>query len=132
MKRWPRFQAAKPRPARSGPPDEPRMPRTVRDRHLRMDRIRTSNIDTAMNPDPACREASTPLEVALAAQRPIDDSPRQPLEVERLLDAHQRRVSVAEHEQFRKSLAPPRPVDPIDELLGELRDIAAEGGGRRR
>ena len=35
---------------------------------------------------------SDPLEIALAAQRPIDDSPRQPLEVERLLSESQRRL----------------------------------------
>jgi hypothetical protein len=76
-----------------------------------------------MNPDPS------PLDVALSASRPIDDAPRQPLAVEMLLTESQRRtVSVAEHEAFRESLAPRPAVDPIDELLGELRAAELERG----
>ena len=52
-----------------------------------------------------------PLEIALAAARPISDAPRQPLEVERLLTEAQRRS------------------DPIDELVEELRRVAETEGG---
>ena len=52
-----------------------------------------------------------PLAVALAAARPIDDAPRVPLEVERLLSDHARRS------------------DPLTELVAELRRVEAEGGG---
>jgi hypothetical protein len=65
-----------------------------------------------LNPDP--------LDVALSAQRPIYDAPRQPLAVELLLTESQR-VSVEEHQAFRESLAPAPAADPIDELVEEIR-----------
>jgi hypothetical protein len=36
------------------------------------------------------------------------------------------RVSVADHQAFRETLAPRPPVDPIDELLEEQRNIKPE------
>lgn len=45
------------------------------------------------------------LETALAAPRPI---------------------TVADHQRFRESLTPKPPADPIDELVGELREIEAD------
>lgn len=49
-----------------------------------------------------------------------------PLEVERLLPEDARRVTVDDHAAFRASLAPKPPADPIDELVGELREIEAD------
>jgi hypothetical protein len=60
------------------------------------------------------------LKTALAAQRPIPTD-REELEIERLISADQRRVTIAEVEQFRESLAPPPAVDPIDLLVEEIR-----------
>jgi hypothetical protein len=62
------------------------------------------------------------LEVALAASRPIDDAPRQPLAVELLLTESQR-VTVDQHAAFRESLTPPAPGD---ELVEELRKLTPE------
>ena len=57
------------------------------------------------------------LAVALAAKRPISDAPRVPLEVERLLSESQRRVSVADHQAFRESLATRPAFDDIDHAM---------------
>jgi hypothetical protein len=49
---------------------------------------------------------------------------REPLEVERLISNDERRpVTVEEHAAFRRSITPPPPVDPIDDLVDELRTI---------
>lgn len=72
---------------------------------------------------------STPLQTALDAQRPIPTD-REELEIDRLLDADQRRtvsVSPEEHLAWRESLAPKSPIDEIDEFLSELRSIKPEG-----
>ena len=48
----------------------------------------------------------------------------EPLAVELLATADERRaVTVAEHAKFRQSLTPPPAVDPIDELVAELRTL---------
>jgi hypothetical protein len=43
---------------------------------------------------------------------------RDPLPVEMLVPAHHRTVSA--HDEFRRSLAPPRPFDPIDPAVEEM------------
>jgi hypothetical protein len=49
---------------------------------------------------------------------------RDPLPVEMLISTDERRpVTVEEHAAFRQSITPPPPVDPIDDLLDELRTI---------
>ena len=66
----------------------------------------------------------TPLEIALQAQRPISEAPRQPLEVERLLTDSQRRITIADVERFRQWAATGEAVDPdadIEDLLSEIR-----------
>ena len=50
-------------------------------------------------------------------------------EVEELLTADERRVSIREHEAFRELLEKPAPVDPIDELVEELRAAEFEERG---
>lgn len=63
---------------------------------------------------------SAPLAVAMAAKHPIDDAPRVPLEVERLLSGEQRRITPAVHQAFRESIATPtRHFDEIDEAMGD-------------
>jgi hypothetical protein len=56
-----------------------------------------------------------PLSVALSAARPIDDAPRVPLEVERLVEDHARRVSVDDHHAFRNGIDK-HLVDSCDEI----------------
>ena len=41
------------------------------------------------------------------------------IELEGLLTEDQRRVSVADHQSFRESLAAPAPADPIDDMVAE-------------
>jgi hypothetical protein len=55
--------------------------------------------------------------------------PREPLEVETLVSSDARRLSVAEHQDWRQAAFPPaRPaLDEIDELLAEMREIQPEG-----
>lgn len=66
---------------------------------------------------------SEPWEIAHAAQRPISDTPRQPLEVERLLsESQRRRITVSDHERFRETFDNPHRDDAdIADLLDELR-----------
>lgn len=56
----------------------------------------------------------------------MSEPAREPLELEYLLTDDQRRpVTVDEHAAFRASMIPalPRRVDPIDELVEELRQL---------
>lgn len=49
-------------------------------------------------------------------------------ELDELLTPEERRTcSVAQHAAFRESLATPKPLDPIDELVAELRATQPEG-----
>lgn len=65
-----------------------------------------------------------PLDVALAAQRPIATD-REELEIERLIPAHQRRVSVDDHAAWRESLAPPAAGDELQEIEAD-REAASQ------
>jgi hypothetical protein len=42
-----------------------------------------------------------------------------PLEVELLIPADQRRITVDQHQQFRESIATPPPCDPIDAAVAK-------------
>jgi hypothetical protein len=64
---------------------------------------------------------------------------RHPLEIEALAGIDSDRLGVATQatrplpvsiQDHRRSLAPQKPADPIDELIGELRSIQPEGHGR--
>jgi hypothetical protein len=63
---------------------------------------------------------------------------REPLEIEVLAGVHRRHVSVADHEQFRRSLAGPLDDDDLlagprlDEMIQGLRHAAAEAERRER
>ena len=59
----------------------------------------------------------------------MNPSPREPLALDLLLTADQRRpLSVAGHHEWRESLAAPaRDFDEVDELVEELREL--ERGG---
>ena len=48
---------------------------------------------------------------------------RDPLEIELLIPTHLRTCSVAHHQAFRDSMVQPKPLDPIDELVEELRQL---------
>jgi hypothetical protein len=76
-----------------------------------------------MNPEP------TPLEVALSAQKPIADAPRQPLALDLLLTEDERRtVTIDFHHQFKDFISrPARTFDEVDELVAELRATQPEG-----
>jgi hypothetical protein len=47
-------------------------------------------------------------------------------EVERLLTADERRLTVAEHHSWQKSISSTRPFDEIDELVADLRETLTE------
>jgi hypothetical protein len=59
------------------------------------------------------------------------DAGREPLAPDALLTPSERRLTVDQHHTFRESLAPRRPLDPIDELLEEIRAAELEGKGTR-
>jgi len=56
---------------------------------------------------------------------------RELTEVERLLTEDQRRLTVDQHAAFRESLATPRQLDEIDELVEEIRAAEFEEKGAR-
>ena len=57
----------------------------------------------------------------------MNSSKREPLEIELLVPAHARRISVNEHQAFRESYASKGEIEEIDILIEDLRAAEFEG-----